>query len=232
MNAAPDNPVLLERLAAEYVLGTLRGPARQRRERWRADTPQREGYCRFWEERLLPLLLQLQPLAPPAHVWSAIEQRLQLRPVMPRPQLPRQLAIAASVLLVAALATLALWRTLVPGRAAEVATISSPAGLLWQVEVFARAGTPQRLTVRAGVFASHPAGHDYELWALPKNGKPVSLGVLPDQQRATHLQLSSPQQQALAAAAQLAVSVEPTGGSPTGQPTGAVVFVVPLRTVS
>jgi anti-sigma-K factor RskA len=56
--------------------------------------------------------------------------------------------------------------------------------------------------------------------------------VLPDQQRATHLQLSSPQQQALAAAAQLAVSVEPTGGSPTGQPTGAVVFVVPLRTVS
>ena len=42
-----------------------------------------------------------------------------------------------------------------------------------------RTGAPPRLAVRAGAQATRPAGHDYELWALPQGGKPVSLGLLP-----------------------------------------------------
>jgi anti-sigma-K factor RskA len=40
------------------------------------------------------------------------------------------------------------------------------------------------------------------------------------------------QKQALALSSQVAVSIEPLGGSPTGQPTGAVIYVAPLRTPS
>jgi anti-sigma-K factor RskA len=44
--------------------------------------------------------------------------------------------------------------------------------------------------------------------------------------------LSEAQRQALSHATQIAVTVEPTGGSPTGQPTSTPIFVVPLRAVS
>ncbi|HEX7768700.1 MAG TPA: anti-sigma factor [Dokdonella sp.] len=42
------------------------------------------------------------------------------------------------------------------------------------------------------------------------------------------LVLSAAQREALAGAKQLAVSVEPAGGSPTGLPTGPVIHVAPL----
>lgn len=229
---APDNPLLLDRLAAEYVLGTLRGGARRRLERWRASSVQLDDRCRFWEERLMPLLKGLQPRQPPAHVWRGIQERLKLAPAA-RAAARRSLAIAASVLLVMALGALWYWRASTTLRPAELATISTPAGaLMWQVEVSGHEGAPQHLAVRAGATASAPTGRDYELWALPKAGKPVSLGVLPYRQGVSERALNAIQQQALAGAAQLAVSVEPPGGSPTGQPTGAVVFVVPLQRVT
>jgi anti-sigma-K factor RskA len=229
MNTAPDNAALIDRLAAEYVLGTLRGAARRRLERWRASSSQVEVRCRFWEERLTPLLRGLKPREPPPHVWRGIQQRLNLE-AAPRRAAWRPLALAASVVLVVALAALGYWRSTQAVRPAELATISTPAGtLMWRVEISGPAGTLQRLAVRAGTSASHPQGHDYELWALPKGGKPVSLGVLPYQDGRAEHALSAGQQQALASAVQLAVSVEPPGGSPTGQPTGAVVFVVPLQ---
>lgn len=231
MIAPPQNPQLLDRLAAEYVLGTLRGGARRRLERWRAASAQLEARCRFWEERLLPLLSGVRPRQPPAHVWRAIQQRLQL--TTPRTSTWRPLAMAASVLVVLALGAMWYWRTTTALHPADAATIAAPGGaVLWQVQVAARQGTLTQLTVQAGASAAPPAGHDYELWALPKGGKPVSLGVLPYGKALSEHGLSEAQRRALGAAAQLAVSVEPQGGSPTGQPTGAVVFVVPLQRLS
>ena len=96
---------------------------------------------------------------------------------------------------------------------------------MWQVEVF---GTTNRLVVQAARLATRPAGQDYELWALPKGGNPVSLGVLPAKGTSTRA-LTAIQKAALANSIQVAVSIEPPGGSPTGQPTGAIVFVAPLR---
>lgn len=232
MNTAPDNPALITRLAAEYVLGTLRGPARRRMERWRAGSPLVDQQCRFWEDRLMPLLQGLKPVQPPPHVWQGIRRRLNLSPAAPRGGAMRTLALAASVVLVVALAALWYWRTLAPARAAEVATISAPSGgLMWQVEIFGRAGEAGSLSVHAGALAARPTGRDYELWALPKAGAPVSLGLLPYLEATARRALTPAQRQALANSTQLAVSVEPPGGSPTGQPTGAVVFVAPLHVV-
>lgn len=231
MNTAPTNIELLNRLAADYVLGTLRGPARRRLERWRGASALLDERCRFWEEGLMPLLAAVKRLQPPARVWESIRARLDLPARRPGGR-ARLYALAASVLVVASLGALLLWRTLAPPQATAVATISAPSGtLMWQVEVYGAPGATARLSVRAGTLAAPPAGRDYELWALPKGGAPVSLGLLPYRHGAARRTLTLTQQRALASAAQLAVSVEPPGGSPTGQPTGAVVFVVPLRTV-
>ena len=61
-----------------------------------------------------------------------------------------------------------------------------------------------------------------ELWLIPENSKPISLGVFPSN-RSTSIVLSKENAAKLNARSALAVSVEPKGGSPTGQATGPVV---------
>jgi anti-sigma-K factor RskA len=222
----PDNPELVDRLAGEYVLGTLRGPARRRFERWRANTPHVDQRCRYWEEHLMHVAKGLKPVQPPAYVWSAIRKRLNLTPDRSPRRWATNLALAASIVLVAGLAGLLYWRSLPSVRATATSTIAAKSGdEIWQVEVF---GATNRLVVHAAKLSARPAGRDYELWALPKNGNPVSLGVLPAAGTSTRA-LSAIQKAALASSSQLAVSIEPPGGSPTGQPTGDIVFVAPLR---
>lgn len=70
--------------------------------------------------------------------------------------------------------------------------------------------------------ASIPARHDLELWSIQGNQPPRSLGVL-------HLtdgqaSLASISAQLLSTGSVLAISLEPVGGSPTGAPTGAVLY--------
>jgi anti-sigma-K factor RskA len=225
----PDNHEIVDRLASEYVLGTLRGPARRRFERWRASTPFVDQRCRFWEERLMRLAKDLTPVQPPAHVWPAIQRRLKLTTPRPALRRMRSFALAASVLLVVGVAGLLYWRSLETDRPTVAATISAKSGeQVWQLEVF---GNTNRLVAHAAKLPARPAGSDFELWALPKGRTPVSLGVLPAE-GATTRTLTPIQKEALASSSQVAVSIEPRGGSPTGQPTGDIVFTAPLRAAS
>jgi anti-sigma-K factor RskA len=78
------------------------------------------------------------------------------------------------------------------------------------------------LTVRP-VLAQAPQGKAYQLWIIdPKLGAPRSLGVFNEASRATSLSGLDP---AVVQGATYAVTVEPPGGSPTGQPSGTPVFV-------
>ena len=225
----PDNPEIIDRLASEYVLGTMRGPARRRFERWRASTPLVDQRCRFWEERLMRLAKGLTPVQPPAHVWPAIQRRLKLTTHRPALRRMRSFALAASIVLVAGLAGLLYWRSHQTVPATLVSTISAKSGEhIWELEVF---GNADRLVVHAARLPARPAGRDYELWALPKGGAPVSLGVLPSEGASSRI-LTPIQKRALAISSQVAVSIEPHGGSPTGQPTGDVLYVAPLRAPS
>ena len=223
-----DHPNAIDSLAAEYVLGTLRGQARRRFEKWRADTPLVDERCRFWENHLMQLAKGLRPIRPPPHVWQGIRARLNLSR-RDHKRRGRPWAIAASLLLVVGLSAVLYWRSIEPGRLTAVAMIASPAGAqLWEVDVYRDKG---RVILRAGQVPAHPADRDFELWALPAGGKPVSLGVMPaggTMQR----NLTDVQKQALANSTQVAVTVEQLGGSPTGQPTTTPVYVVPLRSAS
>jgi anti-sigma-K factor RskA len=222
----PDNRELIDRLAAEYVLGTLRGPARRRFEHWRASAPFVDERCRFWEDRLMHLAKNLKPVQPPARVWTAIQERLKLASRQTALRRNRFFAVAASVVLMISVAGLLYWRSIPSIRATAVATISAKTGEhLWDLQVF---GNVNRLLVRAAKLPALPAGSDYELWALPEGAAPVSLGVLPAAGESSRT-LNVMQKQALALSTQVAVSIEPLGGSPTGQPTGVVLYVAPLR---
>ncbi len=222
----PQNRNLVDRLASEYVLGTLRGRARRRFERWRADSPLVDERCLFWESRLMHLAKGVKPVTPPAHVWEEIRRQVEATGRRPRRGGWGSFALAASVVLVVSLGALLYWRGFGPQQPSQVATITAASGApVWTVEVFGKTG---HLSVRSAIPQALPAGRDYELWALPKGGSPVSLGLLPAAGMLQH-DLTAVQQAALAHAPQVAVSIEPAGGSPTGQPTGAIVFVAPLR---
>jgi len=223
----PDNTELVDRLAAEYVLGTLRGPARRRFERWRQSTATVDARCRLWEERLLPLARGIRPVRPPPRVWDGIARRLRFTSA--RPQMAMWPWALAASLLLAAGATFMFWNT--PGRVTQLATIAAPSGqAAWIVEVYA--GREGQLVIRSGTLPPLAAGHAYELWALPAKGSPVSLGVLPATGGVARRVLAAAQIQALSSASQVAVSLEPAGGSPTGAPTGPVVLTAPLRAAS
>lgn len=222
----PDHPARTDRLAAEYVLGTLRGLARRRFERWRERSPAVNERCRFWESRLSALATQTKPVRPPSHLWPQIQARLNLTsPPSARRAAPRWAALAAGIVAVAILAGI-LWREGVfEGKPQTVASISEPSGAEhWAIEI-----RGEKLSVRAETLPQQPAGKVFELWALRSGGAtPVSLGVLPSDGKSVRT-LTADQQMALAASSTLAVSIEPTGGSPTGLPTGPVVYTAPLH---
>ncbi|TIV86584.1 MAG: anti-sigma factor, partial [Mesorhizobium sp.] len=72
------------------------------------------------------------------------------------------------------------------------------------------------------------AGKDFELWMIEGKNAPVSMGVIPAGQTA-RMAVTPAVQQKLAQGDVLAVSLEPSGGSPTGQPTGPVVAAGDLK---
>ncbi len=104
------NRELLDRLAAEYALGTLHGPARRRFERWLL-SPKVTVLVRDWEERLEglePPEEQITP--PPGHVWRDIENRLELRKLERIPA-RRRIGIASVLLLTVLALALVIART-------------------------------------------------------------------------------------------------------------------------
>jgi anti-sigma-K factor RskA len=71
----------------------------------------------------------------------------------------------------------------------------------------------------------HVAGRSLELWTLPRGGQPESLGLVVGEK--TALKLAAAADQSLGDVPALAVSLEPPGGSPTGQPSGPVLYTGP-----
>jgi anti-sigma-K factor RskA len=214
-----DDPDILDLLAAEFVLGTLQGAARLRFLRWRDSDAFVERRVRAWEERLAGLVFRVEAVAPPPAVWSSIEQRIG--PAMRGRW--RALAAATIAAVVLGLGWF-LWQERdVPPQAQAV--ISDSAGtVLWQV-AFAADGAHVDVVTLGDV--RYPDRRSLELWALPAEAAPVSLGLMPASGSA-RLALDDRQRAALGVAANVAVSEEPPGGSPTGAPTGPVLYVASL----
>jgi anti-sigma-K factor RskA len=219
-----DDPATRQALAAEYVLGTLRGAARRRFERLMVQRPEWRDEVQLWSTRLAGMAARVSPVEPPATLWPRIQARLGRRSPKASATM-RWWQVVAVLASIAAMALgVALWRAPEPASAATQIAIlrDAQARTAWVITLLAdRSGTMQ-LRVVAEAAPAEPA-KSFELWALPPNAAPVSLGLLPSE-GARSLPLTPRTRELLGRAAGLAVSLEPAGGSPTGQPTGPVLY--------
>ena len=220
-------PDLADRLAADYVTGTLRGPARRRFEALLPAHAGLRGAVRAWEVRLMPLTEPVTPERPSAQLWQRIEARIGGAPIVAAPaKWWAQLAFwrgFAALASVAALSLAVLLANPAPTPAPLLVVLQSTAeggGALPATFVASISGDGRAMVTRPLVEVSLQADRTLELWAVPATGAPRSLGLI-SAKGATVLKRG----QALQGAAALAVSLEPPGGSPTGAPTGPVLYV-------
>ncbi len=223
----------IDGLAAEYVLGTLDASERATVSARRQREPELDTAIRSWQRRLAPLNNAIPEAAVPSSTWQKIETRITGASSRPGGSaevvdLRRRLkvwrtsaitasAIAASLILVVGVREL----TPQPKPKNLVAVLqkdaASPAFLV-------TVNIEDRLMTVQPVAAKREAGKSYELWIVHDSlGAPKSLGIIDDAAAMQRPTLAAYKRDVIEGAT-LAVSLEPEGGSPTGAPTGPVVF--------
>lgn len=215
-----DDPETVEALAGEYVLGTLKGRARRRFEALLQRQPQMQEAVRRWERCLSPLAEAAGETQPPQRVWAAIESRLGASRRNAVSPWWRWLGVSSTALALSLLVYLGFKSGPEPSAPPLVAVLETTAHQpAWLVSADRNTGV-----VRLARLQPQPitADRSLELWALPRGGKPVSLGTVnvasdgPARKRLLRAEMASLQA--------FAISIEPRGGSPTGQPTGPIVY--------
>ncbi|HEY8288098.1 MAG TPA: anti-sigma factor [Acetobacteraceae bacterium] len=215
-------------LAAEYVLGTLDATTtREIAVRARSD-PALAAAIAAWEKRLAPLSSLVAPATPPDTLWErlavSIGTETRARPASTLLRAWRSIDLwrttTAVGFAVAAAVGAFFWLRPLPPRPVAALVPYGSAAATYVAEL--QPNGTLRLTALGPV--SVEAGKDLELWALPKGAtRPIALGLLPSTGRS----VAPPEFPAQGM--QLLVSLEPRGGSPTGLPTGPVLFAGTLH---
>jgi anti-sigma-K factor RskA len=221
--------------AGEYVLGVL--PAAERRtlaERI-AKEPALAHEVATWEERLGGLADSIKPVAPPAQAWLRIEAALSAPPTAP--MAPRSTSlweslafwrgfgIGAAGLAAASIAAFAYLAIMAPAQrppeSRQSPLLATLSGTKTKQPNFVAAIAPDgSLTIVPAALLTGDK-RSMELWLIPQGGTPHSLGLISPGQP---VRINVPRElMGKMAGATLAVSLEPPGGSPTGQPTGEVI---------
>ena len=212
---------LPDRLAAEYVLGTLNGGARRRFDALLPAHPALRQAVAGWEKRLLPMALKAEPVQPAAAVWTSIEGKLGWRPATTRPASSLRLRFWQAFAALATVAAVVMGTrtpTLPPAEAPMIVVLHATKGS--ETLVAGLSPDRQQLTIQPLQKVSLTPDQSLELWALKKDGPPASLGVIASDKLTALSKKTLPKD-----TKGLAVSLEPLGGSPTGTPTGPVLFV-------
>jgi len=224
-----------ELLAAEYALGVLEREERERAQALAGSNPDFAALVDRWNEHLSPMLAEIGEVQADPRLWESINRRLdseggrgsnvvalERRLRLWRGYAGAATAAAAALLLVIGLDGSRQQPPVSQATARQpmlVANVAAEDRSASFVIAFDR--DRERLLVTPAVTSPAP-GHDHELWVIPASGTPRSLGLV-----ASGLPHALPVPAALLpelhSDATIAVSVEPVGGSPTGQPTGPVV---------
>jgi len=213
-------------IAAAYALGTLRGRARQRFERMAQEDAGLARLASGWENAIAKLAEEVPAVEPPARVWRHIEARIGLRPSAGSFWRPFGLVAGG---LAAVLLAFFVWISATPrGDPLFVAVLSAQDSGPRAVVSLHPPGT---LRVRIVKPWANVEGKSLELWALPTEGAPRSLGLVANAAGDTLIRID-PADPRMQSASALAVSLEPAGGSPTKLPTGPVLCSGAIAPVS
>lgn len=236
-------------LAGEYVLGTMNPQARRRFEALLPSHPALQQAVLDWQASLLPLAQSIPPEAPSPKVWEGIERTLfnqttetkaTMSPVVftqPKETVQRgfwhwERGLSLAMALTLSVVT---WHAYLRPTPAPVAQIArAPINVV--IKTAAQTDKPQvlfslsispdgRALILTPIDPQAPGSKQaLELWAVPKEGAPRSLGLVSATSSTTVLRDAI-----LEGVAAFAVSIEPESGSPTGAPTGPVVGVGKLE---
>lgn len=219
-----------EVLAGEYVLGVLDADQRRLVERRMRRDHRFAGIVSRWEENLSRFNGEYGEEEAPRALFRRIEERLWdvehferapgggLRSIWNSLAFWRTLSIS-TLLLIAAFAGFRLADGLRPASGPLVAEMNGEGNTIGLVARYD--GSSGRLTVTP-VATADTASRSLELWLIVGTQAPRSLGVLP-QSGEGEIAVPAGLRSAMAAGVTLAVSLEPLGGSPTGQATGPIL---------
>ena len=230
-----NRPELRDRLASEYVLGTLHGRARTRFQQLLKDDPKLRAAVAFWERELVPMAAPLSVPAPSAKLWAGIARQISPRERdAPLSWFERWFntrtfgSLAAGLFIGIGVALVApLNEDTEPGTT-KAQLPESYAGFLQDAS-----GTPAMLVssrrygkvVDIKVLRPIAIRPDQvlQLWALPKDAPPLALGTVPALGKGK-IELPATSEQLLSEVSELAVSVTSKGEAPSAQPLGPFIL--------
>ncbi|MBY0573217.1 MAG: anti-sigma factor [Undibacterium sp.] len=231
-----NNIKLQNRLAAEYVLGTLRGGARRRFDTWLKNEAYLQQVVREWQAHLIPMAELTKGNTPNIQVWKNIEKYLAKHLHIERQQ-SRQLwsklidnlqfwrgltvvATSASILLAVFILKPNDGNFPVDHYVASMVDDQAQA-----VAVISGDRQKHQLLVR---FVKRPTlnrDQSLELWSISKEGKVRSLGLVAHEQTGDVVRVAMPDTLTPETTALLAISLEPKGGSANPEkPSGPILF--------
>jgi anti-sigma-K factor RskA len=216
-----DRAELLDRLAADYVFGTMTARVRSRFQAIQRTLPAARQAVHVWEQRLMPLAQSVPPAQPSAAAWEAIERRIDSgasRDIAPtsswfawfKPALGVAFGVVATLGLVKLYPTAVVpideivqERGTLP--ASYVGLLTDAANNPIVLASSTRRGRLMSIKVLRNVEV--PPGKLLQLWALPDDGNAFPLGVVPHTGKAS-FQMADTSEKLLFNVSRLAVSVE------------------------
>lgn len=221
-----------DRLAAEHALRLLEGEELLQARGLMASDPGFAAEVATWEDKLAPLQTSQPPITPGPEMWHRIEAELaEDAPVATIVTLQRRVRQWQVASIVSAAAAVALAFVAIPAMqsAPPVEPVAAEAPLMASIPI---TGTQLRLAVTylpdssemlvstSGLAAD--GVHDHELWVVPADGVPRSLGVIAP---GTESRMTLPENLAdlMAEGSTVALSREELGGALPGRGPGPVV---------
>ena len=221
-------------LAAEYVLGVLPHDERALIEKRIGSDAAFAARVATWQAHFSAFDPDYTEVSPPAAVFDRIERRLFGAPA------PARTAFSLW-------GSLAFWRGLAAASlAASLFAFFRPDGAIFQSQAPVLVAELAATTGHMGLVASYDPAYgemrivpiaaasdnpkSLEVWLIAEDGRPQSIGLVDTADKGL-IRISDPMRQRIHQGVSFAVSLEPQGGSPTGQPTGPVLASGTLRSL-
>ncbi|WP_419708245.1 anti-sigma factor [Pseudomonas sp. NFX224] len=212
-------PTLRRALAADYAIGLMSSAARRRFEQLLLQDAALRMELAQWQDSLASLTGAVVEQPVPDRVWQGITARIDPQELHVPHKRPFWTWLRVTMAVCSLVIALTLGVIYTRDDAHYSATLTSA-----EAQPALRVQAHENyLQVEPLALAVITPGQSLELWAIPADGKPVSLGVIPTGGKG-RLELSEAQKALIGKPIALAVSLEPKGGSPTGQPTGPVLY--------